>query len=443
MHRLAALTLTLSPTALFAQEVPAVPPVAAAAVPSVAAAAVPSEAPAASTDAGADARIDALAAEITRLKEQLVVPETEALRSQYGLGPAASKVYGQNKGLSIGGYGEFYFGHALGDAEKRAPHSGDVYRFVTYLGYKFDDRLVMNTELEFEHATTEPNVQNGEGGAVSVEFSYLDFLLSPYANLRAGLVLMPVGFVNEMHEPTTYRGNFRPSVERQIIPTTWREAGIGLHGVLPAGLSYDAYVVNGLSAAGFGEKGVRGGRQAGNHFVWEDKALVLRLDYTLDDLLLVGGSFYTGGADQDPTGDTEIKHTLFEGHVQVRSHGLQLRGLFARNKTEGAEVVPKVDVPEAQQGFYAELTYDLMPVLSPGSRFGLRPFARFEKFDLNAEVSAGQTKDKKLDQSELAAGLEFLPHADVVVKAEFNNKSNADKDSDPTREIRLGAGFIF
>jgi hypothetical protein len=398
-----------------------------------------------------DARIDALAAEVSRLKESLAVPETEALRSRYGLGPAASKVYGQD-GLSIGGYGEFFFGHSLGDADERKPHSGDVYRFITYLGYKFDDRVVMNTELEFEHATTEANPENGETGAVSVEFMYLDFLLSPYANVRAGQVLMPVGFVNEMHEPTTYRGNFRPSIERQIIPSTWREAGVGLHGETPFGLSYDAYMVSGLSAKGFGSKGARGGRQHGNHFVWEDKAFLLRLDYAWDDTVLVGGSFYTGGADQDPTGDLEVTHTLYEVHAQVRARGAQVRGLFARNSTSGADEFAKATAedpatatlpPEAQQGFYVEATYDVMPLLQPGTNQGLRPFARFEKYDLNAEVSSGATKSDALDLTELSAGVEFLPNPDVVVKGEYNQVTTAESGAEAVKTIRVGAGFIF
>jgi hypothetical protein len=392
-----------------------------------------------SRDAEQDARIEALTSDITRLKESMVIPETEAMRSRFGLGPAASKVYGRPVGLSLGGYGEFYLGHALGDDETRKAHSGDIYRFITYVGYKFSEKIVMNTEIEFEHATTGTNPANDESGSVSVEFSYLDFLISPYLNLRAGLLLMPVGLTNEMHEPITYRGNIRPTLERQIIPTTWREAGIGLHGETEFGLSYKAYLVSGLSAAGFGDTGVRGGRQSGNHFVWEDKAFVLRADYGWDDKLLIGGSFYMGGADQDPTGDAEVKHTLFEGHALARFGGAEVRAVFARGATEGAAEA----VPEATQGFYVEGMYDIMPHLSAGTTMGLRPFLRLEKLNLNEKMADGVEAAEKHDIAKITGGVEFLPVSDVVIKAEYDRQTTADSDADPVQEIRLGAGFVF
>jgi hypothetical protein len=390
-------------------------------------------------DAEQDARIEALTSDITRLKEAMVIPETEAMRSRFGLGPAASKVYGRPVGLSLGGYGEFYLGHALGDDETRKPHSGDIYRFITYVGYKFSEKVVMNTEIEFEHATTSANPANEETGSVSVEFSYLDFLISPYLNLRAGLMLMPVGLTNEMHEPTTYRGNFRPTLERQVIPTTWREAGVGLHGETEFGLSYKAYLVSGLSAAGFGDTGVRGGRQSGNHFVWEDKAFVLRADYSYDDILLVGGSFYRGGADQDPTSTAEVTHTLFEGHALARFGGAEVRAVFARGMTDGAADT----VPEATQGFYVEGMYDIMPHVSAGSTMALRPFVRMEKLNLNEKMADGVDAAEKQDISKITGGVEFLPVSDVVIKAEYDRQTTADDDADPVQEIRLGAGFVF
>jgi len=434
LHRLAFLVPCVA-SAASAQDAP--PAVAPESTPAAASAAA--DPPSADRDAGQDARIEALTSDITRLKESMVIPETEAMRSRFGLGPAASRVYGRPVGLSLGGYGEFYFGHALGDDESRKPHSGDVYRFITYVGYKFAEKVVMNTELEFEHATTSANPQNTKTGSVSVEFSYLDFLISPYLNVRAGLMLMPVGLTNEMHEPTTYRGNFRPTLERQVIPTTWREAGVGVHGETEFGLSYKAYLVSGLSATGFDETGVRGGRQSGNHFVWEDKAFVLRADYSYDDILLVGGSLYRGGADQDPKGDAEVTHTLFEGHALARLGGADIRAVFARGMTEGAADT----VPEATQGFYVEGMYDVLPLLSAGTTMGLRPFLRMEKINLNEKMADGVEAAEKQDITKLTGGVEFLPMSDVVIKAEFDRQTTADRDAKPVQEIRLGAGFVF
>src|SRR5690606_5504586 len=117
-------------------------------------------------------------------------------------------------------------------------------------------------EIEFEHAST------GQGGEVSVEFAYLDYLATPHLGVRAGMVLVPMGFVNELHEPTTFLGTTRPLTESTIIPTTWRENGAGVFGDI-GDFSYRAYVINGLDAVGggssraggFSAAGLRGGRQ--------------------------------------------------------------------------------------------------------------------------------------------------------------------------------------
>ena len=122
---------------------------------------------------------------------------------------------------------------------------------VLYTGYKFTDSILFNAEIEFEHATTGSTKSSSGGGSVSVEFAYLDFLLRDWANIRAGLVLVPMGFLNEIHEPVSYFGVNRPDIERQIIPSTWRENGVGIHGTLYEQVDYQAFVINGFNARGF------------------------------------------------------------------------------------------------------------------------------------------------------------------------------------------------
>jgi len=122
---------------------------------------------------------------------------------------------------------------------------------VLYAGYKFSDRILFNSEIEFEHASS------GEGaelkGEVGVEFAALDFFIDPMANIRTGLVLMPMGFINQIHEPPFFFGNHRPEVEQRIIPSTWREMGVGLFGQITPSLTYTTYLVNGLNAEGFNQ----------------------------------------------------------------------------------------------------------------------------------------------------------------------------------------------
>jgi len=400
-------------------------------------------APALAQDAGSaelEAKVDALASELNRLRESLSVPEDEQKKSRFGLGPAASKVY-DNDGLSIGGYGELFMGHFLGDAEERKQHRGDTYRFIAYLGYKFDDMVVFNTEIEFEHADQ-----------AFVEFMYVDLLLAEWLNVRTGLMLTPMGIINEMHEPTTYRGNFRPETERRIIPSTWRQAGLGLLGHVGGGLNYKLYLVNGLRGENFDANGLRGGRQKGSQFLWEDKGVVARLDWSDGEMIDVGASVFYGGADHDPTETAEYTTMIYEAHAIARFGGAEIRALFAGSTIDGFDVTvddpaTEIDeggpvVPTAQRGFYVEASYDLGPTLG-FEQAGLSPFTRFERLDLQVEVPDGATVDDGKNSTRITVGLEYKPHPDVVFKGEFENVQTDAEDADPTQELRLGIGFIF
>jgi uncharacterized small protein (DUF1192 family) len=240
-----------------------------------------------------------LTEEVEKLRTQLVIPEETAYKSVYGLGPAASKIYQVSKGLSIGGYGEGFYQNRVEDPNNEGDNA-DFLRLVLYTGYKFTDKILFNSEIEFEHATTGEGAE--EKGEVSVEFANLDFLLQPMVNIRAGLVLLPVGFINEIHEPPFFHGNNRPEVERRIIPSTWREIGVGLFGELLPGLQYRIYAVNGLDARGFdSESALREGRQSGSGAKAEDLAFTGRLDYSPSSApgFLIGFSTYLGNSGQD------------------------------------------------------------------------------------------------------------------------------------------------
>ena len=157
-----------------------------------------------------EAKLEVLAEELARVRTQVAVPEEPELEGLYGFGPAASKIYGVERGLSIGGYGEGIYTNFVGDESSSDLDRADFLRLVLYFGYKFTDKIVFNSEIEFEHATTS-NVGNGAGsGSASVELATLDFFYKPWLNFRAGLQLVPVGFVNELHEPPFFYGVKRP-----------------------------------------------------------------------------------------------------------------------------------------------------------------------------------------------------------------------------------------
>jgi len=380
-----------------------------------------------------------LAQEMEKMRTLLVIPEEPEYKSMYGLGPAASKVYQVSKGLSIGGYGEGRYQIFTGDQSGKKDNA-DFVRFVLYTGYKFNDWILFNSELEFEHAST------GKGGAVSLEFGALDFLIDPRANIRAGIVLIPMGFINPIHEPPFYFGNNRPEVERRIIPTTWRELGAGLFGEILPGLTYTTYVVNGMDATGFGSSGIRGGRQSAGQVKAENFAWVGRVDYAFPQLpgLSVGGSAYLGNSGQNEIGSASVFTQLYEGHVHWKYRGWEFRALGAWSRIGDAAKVSRYvgeTVGEQQFGWYTEVGYDILPLLMPESTHSLVPFFRYEQWDTIAKAPKGWEDDESFNRSLWQVGLQYAPIPNVVIKADYRNIKA--RRGDVPDEFNLGLGFIF
>ncbi|MBF6648828.1 hypothetical protein [Methylobacter sp. BlB1] len=405
--------------------------------------------PAKSASATADGNVkslerktDVLSKEVEKLRTELVIPEEPKYKSAYGLGPAASKVYQVGKGLSIGGYGEANYQAIVGN-EKGKKDNADFERLVLYAGYKFTDSILFNSEIEFEHGSTD------DGGSVSVEFAALDFFIDPMANIRAGMVLLPMGFINTIHEPPFYFGNNRPEVERQIIPSTWREIGVGLFGEILPNLTYTAYVVNGLNAADFTSDGIRSGRQKGSQAKAEDLAFVGRVDYAPEALpgLSVGGSAYAGnsGQNQDFGGQQVDAFTqLYEAHVQWKYRGLEFRTLGSWGHIDDADVLSAAKgqtIGSSNYGWYTEVGYDVLPLLVKDTTQYLAPFFRYEQFDTIAGTPTGFLDDETKDRQIYQFGLNYKPIPNVVIKADYRNFT-AKKGNLPD-DFNLGLGFIF
>ncbi len=403
-------------------------------------------------NAGGDVKMlerktDVLSKEVEKLRTNLSIPDEVQYKSAYGLGPAASKVYQVGKGLSIGGYGEANYQANVGEKGSNKDNA-DLERFVLYAGYKFTDHILFNSELEFEHASTGEGAE--EKGEVSVEFAAMDFFINPLANIRAGLVLMPMGFINQIHEPPFYFGNQRPLVEQLIIPSTWREMGVGLFGQITPELTYTAYVVNGLDAAGFNStKGIREGKGGGSQAKAENFGVVARTDYTPSALpgLTVGGSAFVGNAGQNQTfagQKADVFTQLYEGHVQWKYRGLEFRTLGSWGHINDAALLSAdkgETIGSENYGFYSEVGYDVLPLLFKNTTQYLAPFVRYEKLDTIAQAPTGFTDDPTKDWSIYQLGLHYKPIPNVVIKADYRNR--VARQGPLSDDFNLGFGFIF
>ncbi len=215
----------------------------------------------------------ALAEETTEERLQRVEAQVEELK--HGLGTESSEEGDEGYGgrVSFHGYGEMHYNNPRTGStvpQSSAPAQMDFHRMVWGLSYHYNDRISLHTEVDFEHAATE----------IELEFAYLDFLVTPAFNVRAGSMLMPVGPLNEFHEPTLFYSVERPYVQNAIIPPSWQEGGVGVFGSVPGGIRYRVYLVSGLNAEGFSSAtGIRSGRGHVAEAPSEDLAVVGRLEY--------------------------------------------------------------------------------------------------------------------------------------------------------------------
>lgn len=391
-------------------------------------------------------QIDILTREIEALRTQQQTPAT-ADKQQFGLGEAASKVYRTNQGVSLGGYGEFVYenyaktrddGAASGKSDQL-----DALRAILYAGYKFNDRVIFNSEIEVEHGST------GAGGEVSLEFGYLDFMIRPEFNVRAGMMLMPSGLVNELHEPTAFLGAKRPDVERTIIPSTWREPGVGVFGEIGP-VTYRSYLVTGLRSDKFSATGIRSGRQSGARALAEDLAFIARADWGITEGVMVGGSYYTGNSSQGKTtpagAEFDANVSLFEAHADLKYRGFQGRALWADGSIDDATSINEANnltgnksVGEAFDGWYAEAGYDFGSFLE--REVSIIPFVRYESLNTQSSVPAGYAANPANDLTNLTFGVSFKPIPQAVIKLDFQDYDN--EAGTGVDQWNVGLGYVF
>jgi hypothetical protein len=326
----------------------------------------------------------------------------------------------------IGGYGEMHYNNI--DSKEEL----DFHRFVLFFNHDFNDRIKLVSELELEHAIA----GDGQDGEIELEQAYVNFSFSDTVASRAGMFLMPVGILNETHEPNTFFGVERNPVERNIIPTTWWENGADIHGELAPGLSFDAAVTSGFDVDTTGSKAflVRDGRQKGSKAKADDLAYTGRLKWTG----MPGVEFAASGQYQSDVtqGDLDVSATLLEAHADIRRGPFGLRALYARWDLDDDAVIDASDPAavgrDEQEGWYIEPSLRGTLWNIPGQ---LGVFARYSVWDNNAGAS-NDTEFKQLD-----LGVNYWPIPDVVLKFDVQQQDNEGNKND--NGYNLGIGYAF
>ena len=341
-----------------------------------------------------------------------------------------------NTGVTVGGYGEITYNQPEADNGEL-----DVQRLVLLFGYKFNDKVQFVTEVELEHVEE-----------VFVEQAFLQYSLNDNVNLRGGLMLVPMGIVNEYHEPTTFNGVERPSIDGSIVPTTWREIGIGVSGRFDnASLRYQAYVFNGFSSVNGtkvlgGKNGLRNGRQKGIRSTVDSPNLSAKLDYYGIQGLRLGLSGYFGRTQaEDEIEDidgTSVGISMIGLDARYAYKRFTARGQFIHasiTDTEDYNNLYTADLGSALQGYYLEAAYNLLPL---GKEQQLYAFARFEDYDTHASVDGGLMKNDSYDRNEWTFGLSYKIAPGAVVKADYQIKDNAT-NTDVRNQLNVGLGVWF
>lgn len=351
---------------------------------------------------------------------------------------------GSREGVpTLSGYMEIHL-----NKEQDLPAEADLHRFVLMVGHSFTDRLKFWSEVEVEHAFVEGAEESGE---VAIEQAYIDLMLHRRFNLRAGMVLVPVGIINERHEPPTFHGVERTFVDSVIVPTTWRDTGIGAFGDLGRGFSYRAFVVPGLDATGFtADEGIKDGRQQGGHADASDPAVTGRLEYRHAGLT-AGGSFWAGGSGfglirldiETPTVTVgTIDGRYRRGRLEARGQWsvVSIAGAGDLNRALQLQSGNSPNIARRLLGAYGELASRVSPDRWPHE---IVAFGRYEIFDTQNKMPDGFLPLQELQRSAIVLGATYLPDPDVAFKFDVSREHNKSEGVRGPWRVNFGVGWWF
>lgn len=354
---------------------------------------------------------------------------------------AAQRILSGNygKSVTVGAYGEITYNQPESENGEL-----DVQRLVLLFGYKFNERTQFVTEIEVEHVEE-----------IFVEQAFVNYNVADNVSLRAGLMLVPMGIINEYHEPTTFNGTERPGVDGSIVPTTWREIGVGVTGrINSASLSYQAYLFNGFKSTDAdgngligGSSGLRGGRQKGIQSTVNKPNLSAKLDYYGLPGLRLGLAGYFGRTQADDELDdvdgADVGLSMVGFDARYAYQRFTARGQFiyaSLSDTEDYNNLTGQDLGSSLLGWYAEAAYNLLPVNKEQKLFA---FARYEKYDTHADTEGILVANDAYNRDDITVGLSYHIAPGVVFKGDYQFRDNAVDGNDTRKQLNFGLGVWF
>jgi len=403
------------------------------------------------TEAELARKLDQLAAELAAVKAQLAqlqqqraaTPPVQAAAPTPAPVAAAAPSAPAEPATVLTSYGEINYNRPTKASENA---QADMRRFVLGYQHRFDAKTKVVTELEVEHAVSSAD----DPGEVEVEQAYIEHQVTPTWGLRAGLFLMPVGLLNENHEPTAFYGVERNFVETAIIPTTWREGGLQVVGNLDSGLTLQGGLSTGFDLTKWDASSSEG-TESPLGAIHQELALAKARDLSVFGALnwrgmpglLVGGSLFTGGATHGQA-VASARVTLWDLHARWTPGRWDLAALYSRGSISNTAALnaPLVGgttlIPKSFDGWYAQAAYKLWS----RDDYALSPFARLEQFNTArsfADLGPGLTPSAAPTEQVVTLGANFQVAQGIVVKADMQ-RFRENKDAN---RLNLGLGWSF
>ena len=358
------------------------------------------------------------------------------------------------KRVTLGGYAQLDYNQPIGGGVKQNGVM-DVHRLILLFGYKFSDKTSFVSELEIEHVNE-----------FFVEQAFLNHAINSKLNVRAGLMLIPMGIVNEYHEPPTFNGVERPNLDKYIVPTTWREMGVGITGKFnSASLRYQLYMFNGFLGYDDGAKfrgtdAYRKGRQKAAESTFSYPNLSAKLDYYGILGLKLGLSGYFGksqtslkngvdASDQlamSAVDSSVITMAMMGFDARYQRKGFTARGQFiysANQNTEAYNQKGSTDLGSALMGYYVEAGYDVLRFFKFETSQKLVAFTRFEQYNTHFKMYDEALVNDAYNRTDITAGLSYHIAPGAVFKADYQRFINQKDGSTPKEAINLGVGWWF
>ncbi len=353
--------------------------------------------------------------------------------------------------VTVHGYGEMHFQN---QTQKHGNAQVDNHRFVIGVHAVLADWIHLNAEIDFEHAAQ----------TMEYEFGYLDFLLDPALNVRAGVILAPIGFLNEYHEPPLFWTTERPLLQQKLIPTSWNQAGAGIFGTPTDGINYRLYFMNSLQSVSdstttgqtgqFTSSGIRDGRSQLSKVRANDFSIYGRAEFTkLYPGLQLGFSLVHGDTTHDYMAEDGTM-TLIEADIRYRKGWFDMNASIVNTHLDDAAAINTYcvaasnctatntkGVAENMFGFNVQTGAHLPQLMGWKTSYDIIPHVMFERIRNQDKMPNGTAPTLADNYNVYHVGVAYLPIPEVSIKVDHLHKKTDDGKSSDT--FYAGLAYMY